>query len=227
MSRFTVKRVKQSSSLGRELRQRREACGWTLKKACRETQLLPSYLEAIETDRLAALPEEPARSNFVRAYIRALGNDPELMLLADVRLASSTAQATTHHKLPPQQVTFALTHRHLKLAGLGLVLVGLVTYLAIQIQTLREPPPLTVTAPRDRFVTDVPTIEVLGETNPEARVLVNEAVVLKQANGSFTAPIDLQRGTNIITIEAQRKHSKPNRIYRTVIFEGAPQLSLQ
>lgn len=226
MKRFTITRiVDEPNSLGNELRRRREALGWTIKKACRETRLLPSYLEAIETDQLEALPEEPVRSNFVRSYIRALGNDPELVLLASVRLANSETRTTTHHKLPPRQVWFAPTHRHLKLAGLGLVLAVLVTYLGIQIQALREPPLLLVTTPTDRFVTDVPTIEVLGLTEPEARLLVNEEVIPKQTNGAFAAVIDLHRGTNIISIEAQRKHSKPRRIYRTVIFENAAQIS--
>lgn len=227
MSRFTVKSVAQSSSLGNELHKRRESMGWTLRKACRETRLLPSYIEAIEADQLESLPEEPVRSNFVRAYIRALGNDPEFTLLAGVRLASSGTHKTTHHKLPPKQVRFSPTHRHLKLAGLGLVLVALVAYLGTQIQALREPPALEVAAPEDRFVTDVPTIAVLGKTEPEARVLVNDAVILKQDDGTFAAPIDLERGTNIITIEAQRKHSKPHRIYRTVIFENSEQVSLR
>lgn len=221
-SKFVVSRVDEPRPLGAELRRRREKLGWTLKKTCRETRLLPSYVEAIEQDRLHELPEEPVRSNLLRAYIRALGDDPELVLLADVRLASTAPREKTQHPLPPQQVTFTLTHRHLKLGGLGLVLVALVVYLGTQIQALREPPLLEVTAPADRFVTDVPTIEVRGKTEPEARILVNDEIILKQADGSFAAAIDLQRGTNIISIEAQRKHAKSNRIYRTVIFETTP-----
>lgn len=220
MSKFVVSRIDAVNSLGTELRKRREALGWTLKKTCRETRLLPSYVEAIERDDLHKLPAEPVRSNFLRTYIRALGNDPELLLLADVRLASTSPREKTHHGLPPQQATFTFTHRHLKLAGLGLVLMALITYLALQIQALREPPPLEVTTPTDRFITDVPTIEVRGRTEPAARMLVNDEIILKQADGNFAAIIDLQRGTNIITIEAQRKHAKPNRIYRTIIFEG-------
>lgn len=61
---------------------------------------------------------------------------------------------------------------------------------------------LTVSEPEDNTITDVPTIEVKGHTNPGAVVSANEVVAIADANGNFDAIVSLDEGPNIIEIVA-------------------------
>lgn len=225
MSEFSVKQIIPTKEIGKELGRLREARGWTLQKASRETKLLISYIEAIEDDRFHDLPEEPARSNFIKRYLKALGGDPNLELAIRTRLISETP-STRAKRLPPPRVRLAVTPQHVKLALLGLVLVMLVGYLGFEIRALRTPPLLEIATPNDGLLTESPSIVVRGSTEPRARITINNEFVPKDTDGNFNTAIDLATGTNIITIEATRKHSKPRILYRTVIFDANPHISL-
>jgi maltose-binding protein MalE len=61
---------------------------------------------------------------------------------------------------------------------------------------------LTVSEPQDNTITDTPTIDVSGHTNPEAVVSVNDVVTTADANGNFTTTISLNEGPNTIEVVA-------------------------
>lgn len=61
---------------------------------------------------------------------------------------------------------------------------------------------LTVTEPQDNTITDADKIEVKGHTNPEAVVSINEVMTTADANGSFTATVNLAEGPNVIEVVA-------------------------
>jgi hypothetical protein len=61
---------------------------------------------------------------------------------------------------------------------------------------------LTVSEPQDNTITDVDTIEVKGHTDPQAVVSVNEEITTVDANGNFTATVNLEEGPNTIEVVA-------------------------
>lgn len=60
-------------SIGEKLREAREARGWTLEELARHTRIDAEQLDAIEEDRLHALPEGPYRTAWVRTCCEVLG----------------------------------------------------------------------------------------------------------------------------------------------------------
>src|SRR6267378_8597657 len=65
------------ASVGDYLRELRDRRGISLAEISRVTRVASSYLEALEADRLSALPAPVFTRGFIRAYCQALGESPD------------------------------------------------------------------------------------------------------------------------------------------------------
>jgi hypothetical protein len=66
-----------------------------------------------------------------------------------------------------------------------------------------EAPPLELVKPEDGTAVEDQTIEIEGNTEPDARVQVNEHVVIVNLEGKFTYNLVLEEGKNEINITAE------------------------
>lgn len=67
-------------SLGQQLAARRQAEGWTIEQVAAQLKLAPRQIEAMESDRLDALPGTVVARGFIRTYARLLKMDPAPLL---------------------------------------------------------------------------------------------------------------------------------------------------
>lgn len=81
-----------ADGLGAMLRQARERAGLELSEIAERTHVRKAYLEALEAEDLAELPEDVYARNFVRLFARAVALDPEPAL--DAFSAMRRAQRT-------------------------------------------------------------------------------------------------------------------------------------
>src|SRR3989442_5007523 len=65
------------ASVGEYLRELRDRRGISLEEIARVTRVGSSYLESLESDRFAELPEPVFTRGFIRAYCQALGEPPD------------------------------------------------------------------------------------------------------------------------------------------------------
>lgn len=66
-------------TIGQQLREAREAQGMSIGDVSRRTYIQPKFLQAIEEENIAAIPN-PQRRFFVRDYARTVGIDPDALL---------------------------------------------------------------------------------------------------------------------------------------------------
>ncbi len=67
----------------------------------------------------------------------------------------------------------------------------------------QEPPKLEILSPQDGIAVEERNLEVRGVTEPEARVLVNDHLVIVDEEGKFNTRLILKEGGNQIKIVAQ------------------------
>ncbi len=86
-------------------------------------------------------------------------------------------------------------------------------------------PPLTpaafflrVTSPEDEAVVTAASLQVTGETTPDAVVTVNGQIVEVDADGRFQATLSLKEGPNVIEVLASDFSGNQAQELRTVIF---------
>jgi len=92
------------------------------------------------------------------------------------------------------------------------------------IYRITEAPALAITSPAvDRFATRQPSIQVSGTVGSSAAALfVNTVPVADFANGTFSKPVPLASGENIITVEVRDALGNTRTVHRTVVLDQTP-----
>lgn len=61
---------------------------------------------------------------------------------------------------------------------------------------------LEVSQPKNKAVVNNPTLTITGKTSPTAEVFINDLQLTADAQGSFSAPVILEEGENVIVVVA-------------------------
>jgi len=199
-------------TLGHTLRAAREAKRWDLARAERETRIRTRYLVALEQGDYRDLPSPVYTRGFVRNYALYLGLDPELCLdLYRLEATPDEGRRAPVAPLRPIDVrrggALILTPTRLATAGLIVLVVAFVGYLAYQFLTFAATPDLTVTDPATDLAAFAGTSYVLrGETVPDAQIDVDglreNPTATASASGLFSIRVKLVPGSNVITLVA-------------------------
>lgn len=213
-------------TLGEKLRALRRGQAVSLGDIERETHVQRRYLDALEHGRYDELPEPLYTRNFIRAYARMLNADDKYFielyeeecgrcdLLDPLRLPRQRVRKGSMFNLP----------RAVAAGVLGLFAAVVLGYFGWQFRELVRAPEVVLFAPDDGMATDAALLPVRGEVKGEATLVINGEQVIVNADYTFETTIDLERGLNIITVEAKRRYSRSAVIYRRVVFES-PKIS--
>ena len=232
-------------TLGQTLRAAREAKGWDLARAERDTRIRTRYLVALEQGDYRDLPSPVYTRGFVRNYAQFLGLDPERCL--DLyRTEATPDEAPRPAVAPPRPMEVRrrgalITPGRLGIAVLVLLVTAFIGYLAYQFVTFAGTPQLTLTDPATDLAAYAGTSYVLrGETEPDATITVDglreNPTATASSSGLFTIRVELVPGSNVITLVATDpltgRSSGPLRRTITVTLDtqarapgGAPSLS--
>lgn len=209
-------------TLGEKLRALRRGQAVTLDVLERDTHIQRRYLEALERGRYEELPEPMYTRNFIRAYARALHADEHYFielyeeecgrcdLLDPLRLPRQRVRKGSFFNLP-RAVTTGLV---------ALFVAVILGYLGWQFSELIRPPEIVLSSPSDGMATDSALLDVQGFVKRgEVTLTINGEQVVVNADQTFSTTLDLERGLNVITIEAKRRYSQSAVLYRRVVFE--------
>lgn len=208
-------------TLGDKLRALRRGQAVSMEMMERATHVQRRYLEALERGRYEELPEPLYTRNFIRAYARVLQADEEYFL----ELYSEECgrcDLVEPMRTPRQKVRksrFFVWNRFMKVGVLSFIALAVVGYLGWQIHSVMSPPQVVLLSPTDASITSNAMVEVEGVVEGEATVYVNGQQVVVNQDQTFEALVDLDRGLNVITIEAERRYSRRAVVERRVVFD--------
>ena len=141
------------ASVGDHLRELRQGRGLSLDEISRATRVASRYLEALESDRFAALPAPVFTRGFILAYCQALGEAPdEALALYDGRdgvpaaaprpPASPVARPPVAESEPRSRSAVLVSFVLLVILGMALFAVALMTQPAREERVDRGAPPV-------------------------------------------------------------------------------------
>ncbi len=218
-----VRKIEQTDChLGDKLKALRHDRGFNIKQASEATHLHAGAISAFEKGDYNKLPEGIYAKQFLRTYVRFLGGD-EKYFLECFETERGTCDFIDPLLLPRQKARrslFIVTPRILKSAGICLTLSLILAYLGFEIREILIPPQIEILNPGDGYSTDQAIISIKGRVFERADVLVNGEKVLLDKEGVFTSDIDLERGLNLITVEAKKRYSKVSIVHRRIILEN-------
>lgn len=208
-------------TLGEKLRALRRGQAVTLDMMESETHIQRRYLEALEWGRYEALPEPLYARNFIRAYARVLNADADYF----IELYESEVgrcDLVEHMRMPRQRVRqgkFFVWSKLWKYGSLAVIALLFFGYLGWQVTSITAAPEVVISNPEDSSITYSAIINVQGQVDDETNVYVNGEEVVVNADRTFSAPVDLEKGLNLITVEARRRYSRTAVINRRVVFD--------
>jgi cytoskeletal protein RodZ len=208
-------------TLGEKLRALRRGQAVTLDLMEQETHIQRRYLEALEWGQYQNLPEPLYTRNFIRAYARVLNADANYFIeLYEEEVGR--CDLVDHLRLPRQRVRggkFFVWSKVWKFGALGLVALSFFGYLGWQITAITAPPRVVLNNPEDSSITYNAIINVTGQVDDETNVYIDGEEVVVNADRTFSAPVDLEKGLNVIRVEARRRYSRTAVIDRRVVFD--------
>ncbi len=214
-----------AESVGALLRQAREEAGLSLSAVASRSKIPERYLAMFEGDGGAALPEDVYAKIYLKAYGKFLGFDTTT--LVDLYRKERARLAPPERRTAPRRHPTAtvptsamvVTPKLIQSLLLGLVLVGLVAYFALEIKKIIAPPQISLSSPQDGLVTTERSLIIEGKTEPEVDLRVNGKQVSLDAGGNFRDTLDLQEGLNVITVVGAKKHSREMSVTRRIIVD--------
>jgi len=91
-------------------------------------------------------------------------------------------------------------------------------YLFFGLKNLFSSPEIIVYSPEDNFVTRDKAVKIKGRVKGEARVAINDQIVILNQN-SFEETLTLTLGVNLIKISARKRFGPEKVIFRRIIVE--------
>lgn len=219
---FTKKNVVPLERVCIRLKALRENAGMTLEELAQKTKINQPYLEALEQCNFSKLNVSPMYlKNFVKKYVQAVGSDPRPYLdqFNDEELGAKQKTRVTGPTHQKHSFQFSDIPGAIRFGVLGLVVVGVLSYLGLHVHNILKPPSLLVANPIDGYISKENSISITGSTDPETKVMVNDVVIKNDEIGNFSETITLSPGINTLTIKAENKHGRSTKDTRHVIYK--------
>lgn len=222
------------NTLGDTLRLARENKHLKIDELGQKLQISSEYILALENGSYHQLPSGVYVKNYMRKYAKEVGLSYRVLLnlyeqemreyAPTVEMPAGPHMAPTDHTPPPTEVDVSkavLIPQLLKIVafigGVGLVAL----YLVWQVMQFLTPPPFEITSPAEDVIVEEPFIEIVGISEPEARIEINGQQVSVDVNGEFREEIALHTGLNTLQITSKSRRSKEQTIVRHILYEGS------
>ncbi|MCK4553587.1 helix-turn-helix domain-containing protein [Candidatus Parcubacteria bacterium] len=209
-------------SVAEQLSKARQEKKLKLKDIAKKLNINYKYLKALEKGEYNKLPTGVYGKNFLREYAFFLGLDYN-------ELVKIFKQEKGIYQNPGQQKLFSkqIVKRHYFLAVPKIVKISIIIavtviffiYLGFSLKEIISPPNLFIYSPIENFTTEKKSIQVSGETEAEAQVIINGEQILSDAAGRFFKIVNLKNGINIITITACKKYGRDSTVVRQVLVK--------
>ncbi len=206
---------------GQKLRDERKSRGLSISEVSNATKIRTEFLEAIEKGEYEKLPSPSYAHGFVRNYSRFL-KIPEKEILP---LFRREFDAEKVYKVLPEGLVrqkevplkkFKIKQAVTLTAFLFIFLLG---FLVFQYRYAFVNPPITLNSPLEMAVLSSSTILVLGKTDPNSTITVNDEPVSVNQDGGFRKEITGFSGKTTITVKAVNRFGKQTILTRHVVIK--------
>lgn len=204
--------------VGQKLFEERSRRGLSLDDVSRATKIRASFLSAIEKGEYHKLPSSAYAHGFVRNYAAFLGLPKREMLALFRREFGHESDI----KVLPEGFSNnnSFFFRGIRVYQTFFVVLGvfavLLVYILFQYRYVFINPPLSVSSPKEGSIVDNEDITVIGKTDPNVIVSVNNESVLVNNKGEFMKKITAFFGKTIIVIKAKSRLGRETTVERQV-----------
>lgn len=100
-----------------------------------------------------------------------------------------------------------------------LAIVLIVAFLGFSVERIFSAPSLVIFEPMDDLITKSQRLDIIGRSEPEAEVIINNRNIAIDAGGNFKTSVDLQNGLNLIKITAKKRYGRVREVDLRVLLK--------
>jgi len=212
---FTKRKVG-TLTLGEKLKKLRSDKRIALNEVSRVTKIRVEYLQCLEDGRYDELPADVYVRGFLKSYGDFLGVDEHSLvkLFEKEKGIKKNLEKSKNPKKTETQArslnisAFIFTPKKIILSFVAILVLGAFLYLYREAGSLTDTPRLIILSPEPNSQIDGNSVLLEGKTDKDARVFINDQLVLVNDDGKFRENISLQSGINVIHVKAVNKFQK-------------------
>ncbi len=195
-------------TVGEVLKKQRENLQKTLEQAALDTKIQPRFLKYIENNDFDKFDSSVYAQGFIKIYAKYLDLNEDRLLaiyrrsVPNIKLERATFRETRRGLKNP-----AITPKSVAITLSAIFLLGIISYLGYQIYQFQTPPKIEITNPPNESSVSEESIDILGATDINSSLFINDHPVELNGDGSFQYQVTLNPGVNIITILAKKNNS--------------------
>jgi cytoskeletal protein RodZ len=190
----------------------------TLEQAEKATKIRAKFLLAMEENDFAVLPSGPFARGLMKNYARFL-HLPEEEILAFYRRQVNTEKEKPARLWSAENLANSPWRFSWPVLGAAALFCLFVGYLVFAYWRFAAGPALVIHRPANNSVVAEEQAEIIGKTDPEATIAINNQPVRVEENGSFAATVRLQPGLNKITVTAKNRFQRETTVTRDLRLE--------
>lgn len=219
MAAFIPKKLPLEETVGEKLRQARHYKNLKIEDAAKKLNIRAEYLSALEEESFEKLPAGLYGKNFLKEYAKFLGLKPRDLLKNWQEASSNSSDPDPFSQKIVKKNKFIIFPKIIRNFLIVMAILICFLYLVFYFKKIVFPPDLVIIQPDKNLLIKDSSITVSGQTEKEAEVKINGAIVLNNQDGYFSQDVNLKKGLNNITITAQKKYSREKTIIRQILVQ--------
>lgn len=219
---FTPKKIISEENTGATLKQARAFKGLSLEQISQKIKIKTAYLEALEENDYANLPSGLYSKSYLKKYAVYLGLNYKQLKSAPASGSDGLNPLSPNNPFSQPLIKrgkLLIFPKIIRNLLVSLVILICCIYLAVYVKKIFFAPLLIISQPEKNLLTTSNSIEVVGQTEAEAEVRINDELVLNNNNGHFSKLVTLKKGLNNIVISAQKKYSQTKTVTRQILIK--------
>lgn len=187
------------------------------KKLAQATNIPEKYLESLLGGDYKKLPAAPYVRGYLDRVAAALNlNNEELWEVYQKEV--SLKKSGPSDLLPFNR--FAMRSIKKRTILIAALIALLIIYLLLNASRLFGSPSLEIiNPPSATLVVFDPVFTIIGEINPQAKLLINGEEILIDRDGQFQKGYNLQPGLNLIEFSAKKFLGKETKVVKQIIYQ--------
>lgn len=192
----------------------------TLEQAEKATRIRSKFLEAIEKDQFEKLPPGTFAKGFIKNYATFLGISPDEAMAFYRRQSNEKPVDVVPLKNQRNLARrFSLTPQFLTTVSIVFLVMVFFGYLIFSYFRYAGSPMLEITTPANNSVVRTEEIQISGQTNSDASLIINDQPVMVSDDGKFKINYKLQPGINTVTITSTNRFQRQTTVVRNLRLE--------
>lgn len=204
-------------TIGELIRGARLKKRWPQSRLEEETKIKKGFIDAIERQKWELLPDFAVVTGFVRSIAKALDIDEEKTVALFRRDYSPKIQSV--NPKPDVSTKFYWSPRLTFIIGIISLAVLVIGYLTFQYNKFLSPPALDVSEPKENQIVNNSILKVIGKTDSDATILVNNQETIVDQEGKFEADLEVIDKTTQIEVVAKSRAGKTTTLIRKIRVE--------